>query len=115
YFELATAYIKVQRLSDAESAAARAVQLAKEKGASSKYLLGQIQYAEGKQAEAKSTWESIVTAFPSDPVASEAKKTLARLETESRGNAVPSKDSLPLPAAPSLSFVKVVERPWSPP
>jgi len=115
YFELATAYIKVQRLSDAESAAARAVQLSKEKGASSKYLLGQIQYAEGKQAEAKSTWESIVTAFPSDPVASEAKKTLARLETESRGNAVPSKDSLPLPAAPSLSFVKVVERPWSPP
>jgi tetratricopeptide (TPR) repeat protein len=115
YFELATAYVKVQRSSEAESAAARAVQLAKEKGASAKYLLGQIQYAEGKRADAKSTWESIVTAFPGDPVASEAKKTLARLETESQGSSTPSNDSLPLPGAPSFSIVKVVERPWAPP
>jgi tetratricopeptide (TPR) repeat protein len=115
YFELASAYIKVNRWSDAESAAARAAQLAKEKGASSKYLLAQIQYAEGKRADAKSTWESILTSFPGDPLVPETKKTLARLETASHGSAVPSSDSLPLPAAPSFSFVKVVERPWAPP
>ena len=115
YFELASAYIKANRWSDAESAAARAAQLAKEKGASSKYLLAQIQYTEGKSDDAKSTLESILKATPADPVIPEAKKLLAIVENESRANGSPSSGSLPLPAAPSFSFVKVIERPWAPP
>jgi tetratricopeptide (TPR) repeat protein len=115
YFELATAYTKANRWSDAESAAVRATQLAKEKGASSRYLLAQIQYAEGKRDDAKSTLESILKAFPADPVIPEAKKLLAIVENESPANGSPSNASLPLPAAPSFSFVKVVERPWAPP
>src|SRR4029077_11254386 len=42
HFELAYAYAKVNRLSEAESEASRAAHLAKEKGATPTFFLGQI-------------------------------------------------------------------------
>ncbi len=80
---LASAYAKAGRLEDAEIHAARAVTLAKEKGAYATFFLGEIQDAEGKLAAAKSSWELVVTQFPNDPIATKAKEKLA----QSRGAA----------------------------
>ncbi len=110
-YELAYAYVKVNRLSDAETEATRAVHLAKDKAAGPTYLLGEIQAAEGKGAVAKGTLETLVKNFPADPVVPEAKKLLAIVENEGPSTS----GSLPLPTAPNMSFVKVVERPWAPP
>jgi Flp pilus assembly protein TadD len=115
-YELAYAYIKVNRLSDAEGEAASAVRLAKDKAGGPMYLLAEIQAAEGKRDDARQTLESLLKTFPKDPAVAEAKKLLASVASEREGNgAAPSNASLPLPAAPSYSFVKVVEHPWAPP
>ena len=115
HFQLASAYCKVKRLNDAESEASRAVRLARDKGAAATFLLGEIQYAEGKRSDAKKTWESILSSFPSDPIASEAKKMLSRREESSTGSDLSTAESLPPPSTPEVSLVTVVERPWAPP
>ena len=114
-FELANAYVKVNRLSDAEGEAACATRFAKENGAAPTFLLGEIQYAEGKRTDARHTWESILTAFPKDPVVPEARKMLARLDSETPENGSTTNASLPLPPGPDVSLGAVVERPWAPP
>ncbi len=115
-YELAFAYVKVNRVSDAEAEAASAVRLAKDKAAGPMYLLAEIQAAEGKRDDARQTLESLLKTFPKDPAVAEAKKLLASVGSESGGNGPASPNaSLPLPAAPSYSLVKVVERPWAPP
>ncbi len=114
-FELASAYFALHRLSDAELEASRAATLARENGAASLFLLGEIQYAKGKRADAKHTWESILTTFPKDPVVLEARKMLARVESEGLDSGPPSDASLPAPPAPETKPAKVVELPWAPP
>jgi Flp pilus assembly protein TadD len=115
-FELASAYFQLHRLSDAESAASRAVSLAKEKGATSLFLLGEIQYAEGKRADAKHSWESILKAFPKDSSVFVTRKMLARVESEGLEPSPSSNASLPLPPppAPDTNPVTFVEIPWAP-
>jgi Flp pilus assembly protein TadD len=115
HYELATAYLQAKRFADAETEANRAFHLAKEKGAAPEYLLGKIHYDEGKRSEAKQTWESLVATFPADPVAPEAKKFLAQMETDSTQNGAPAVLELPPAAAPEVSARTVVERPWTPP
>jgi len=115
HFDLAYAYAKVNRLRDAESEASRAARLAKEKGGTPTFLLGQIQYAEGKSADAKRTWQSVLTAFPADPIVPQTKKMLARLENETREIDPSTIASLPLPPVPNLTLETIVERPWAPP
>jgi Flp pilus assembly protein TadD len=114
-YDLAYAYLKVNRLSDAESEALRAVGLAKGQGAAATFLLGQIQYTEGKQEEAKRTLESILKTFPSDPVATETTKTLMRMEAAVAAKTASADASVPLPTALDTSLVTIVERPWAPP
>jgi tetratricopeptide (TPR) repeat protein len=114
-FELASAYLDLRRFSDAESEASRAASHAKEKGATCLFLLGEIQYAEGKRAEAKHSWESILKVFPKDPVVLETRKTLARVESEGLDSGPPSDASLPAAPAPETSSVAFVELPWAPP
>lgn len=113
-FELASAYFELHRLSDAESEASRAVYLAKEKGATSLFLLGEIQYAEGKRADAKHSWESILKAFPKDSSVFVTRKMLARVEKEGVENRPSSNMSLPIPLAPDTNPVTFVELPWAP-
>ncbi len=114
-FELASAYFQLHRLSEAESAASRAVSLAKEKGATSLYLLGQIQYAEGKRAAAKHSWETLLQAFPKDSAVFTTRKMLERIESEGLESAsLPSDASLPPPPAPDTNPVTFVEVPWAP-
>jgi tetratricopeptide (TPR) repeat protein len=113
-FELASAYFQLHRLNDAESAASRAAALAKEKGATSLFLLGEIQYAEGKRADAKHTWESILKLFPKDSALFTTRKMLARVESEGLDSGPPSEASLPPPPEPDTNSVTFVEVPWAP-
>ena len=62
---------------------------------------------------AKHTWESILMAFPKDPVVPETRKMLAREENEARESGANA--SLPLPPAPAHSLVPIIEQPWAPP
>jgi Tfp pilus assembly protein PilF len=115
-FQLASAYFELHRVRDAETEASRAAALAKGNGAATTFLLGEIQYAEGKRADAKHTWESILRTFPKDPVVPETKKMLARVESEGLEAGPPSSDaSLPAPPAPDTKPVTFVEIPWAPP
>ena len=114
-FELASAYFQLHRLSEAESAASRAALLAKEKGATSLFLLGEIQYAEGKRADAKHTWESLLRLFPKDSAVFVTRKMVARVESEGlEPGPSPSDASLPAPPAPDTKPVTFVEIPWAP-
>jgi len=113
-FELASAYFQLHRLSEAETAASRAASLAKEKGATSLFLLGEIQYAEGKRAAAKHSLESILKLFPKDSSVFTARKMLERIESEGLDSAPPSEASLPAPPAPDTNPVTFVEIPWAP-
>ncbi len=114
-FELASAYFQVRRFGDAEAEASRAAHLAKQKGAAPTLLLGEIQYAEGKRAEARRTWQAILTAFPSDPNIPETKKLLARVEADLSTDGISSGTNFPLPRAPDISLGNIVERRWAPP
>ncbi len=114
-FELASAYFELHRYREAESAASRAAPLAKGNGAPTTFLLGEIQYAEGKRADAKHTWESMLTTFPKDPAVPEARKMLARVESEGLDSGPPSEASLPPAPAPEASPATFVEIPWAPP
>ena len=114
---LASAYSKAGRLPDAESHAERAAELAGEKGAGARLLLGEIQQSEGKLTEAQHSWEELTAKFPGDPFAAEARKKLASL---SAPRAVVSPDpadlaSLPVPVSPSVEWLPANERPWAPP
>ena len=112
-FDLASAYFQLHRLSDAELAASRAVSLAKEKGATSLFLLGEIQYAEGNRDDAKHTWESLLKLFPKDSAVFLTRKMLARVESEGLEPSASSNASL-LPPAPDTNPVTFVELPWAP-
>ena len=65
------------RLKDAEAQAALAVKTANDKTGSARFLLGEIQYAEGNAAEAMKTWQKLIDDLPSDPAAATAKHKLA--------------------------------------
>jgi Flp pilus assembly protein TadD len=115
---LATAYAKAGRMADAETHAWRAAELAREKGAAARFLLGEIQQAEGKLPAAQSTWQDLVTNFPGDPSAAEARKRLAALPA-SQTAAVSTEPSpladLPVPATANLELLPGKQRPWAPP
>jgi len=113
---LASAYSKAGRLSDAETHAQRAADLAHEKGAGARLLLGEIQQTEGKLQEAEKTLQDLAAKFPGDPSAAEARKRLASLSTPRP--AVSSEPApftnLPVPAIPSVELLPANERPWAP-
>ena len=115
-FELATADLKLNRLSEAESAASRAVRLARNQDAAPAYLLGQIQYAAGKRSYARLTWESMLKTFPSDPLTEQARKNLAQLDFMKDSVPPSSTASDPGPAVSEPAPpVAVANHPWAPP
>ena len=114
-FELATGDLKLNRLSEAESAASRAVRLAKNQSAAPAYLLGQIQYAAGKRSYARLTWESMLKDFPSDPLTEQARKNLAQLDFTKDSVPPSSAANVPGPAVVESARVAVAEHPWAPP
>jgi Flp pilus assembly protein TadD len=115
---LATAYAKAGRAADAEIHARRAAELAREKGAGSRLLLGEILQAEGKLQEARTTWQELIAKFPGDPSAAEAKKRIASLSAPRAAVAVSSEPAplanLPVPSTPAIELLPANERPWAP-
>jgi len=113
---LASAYAKAGRLEEAEKHAQRAATLAKEKGAYATFFLGEIQDAEGKSTEATATWESVVTQFPNDAIATKAKEKLTQASARPASEAkTETANLLPPPLLPVVLLSPVVERPWAPP
>ena len=116
-FDLATAEMQLNRLTEAESAASRATRLARNRSAAPSYLLGQIRYAAGRRSYARLTWESMLTTFPSDPLTEQARKNLAQLDFS--GDSAPllsSAANVPGPAlGEPVSPAPAPERPWAPP
>ena len=115
---LASAYSKAGRLADAETHAQRAVNLAQEKGAGARLLLGEIQEMEGKPVEAQRSWRELAAKFPNESYAAEARQKLASLSTAPRAAAAPETAllaSLPVPVSPSVELLPANERPWAPP
>ena len=115
HFLLASAYAKAGRLPDAETHAQRAAALAREKGAESSLLLGEIQQAQGKTSEARQTWQKLIATFPADPAAAKAKASIAALSTPRGPAADVELVSLPAHALPSLELAPPAEQPWAPP
>ena len=117
---LAAAYAKAGRLPDAETHAQRAAELAREKGAGARLLLGEIQQAEGKIPEAQATLKELAEKFPGDPSAVEATKRIASLSTPRSPRVVVSSEpaelaDLPVPSVPRAELLPANERPWAPP
>jgi len=116
---LATAYAKAGRMADAETHAWRATELAREKGAAARLLLGEIQEAEGKLPAAQATWQDLASKFPDDPSAAEARKRLVTLPARQTAASVSSAPApladLPVPAISNLELLPGKQRPWAPP
>jgi len=116
---LASAYAKAGRLPDAETHAQRAVELAHEKGAAARLLLGEIQQAEGKLREAETTLKELAAKYPGDSLAAVATKRLAALSAPAPPQAAVSSEpaelaALPVPAISRIELLSVKERPWAP-
>src|SRR5260370_16155951 len=113
---LASAYAKAGRLPEAETQAQRAVDLAREKGAGARLLLGQIQLTEGKLQAAQTTLQELATKFPGDPFAAEARKSLASLSAPRPSVSSESAQlaNLPVPVPPTIECLPPTDRPWAP-
>src|SRR5579863_1171447 len=112
---LASAYQQDGRNADAESHAARAAQLAGNKAAPALLFLGEIQYSEGKYQDARSTWERVITTFPTDPSSAEAKHKLTAAARARITTGVDYAVTLPPPQPPHVELAPVTERVWAPP
>ncbi len=113
---LANAYWRVGgRLPDAETQAARAAELAGDKGGSARLLLGQIYFARGRTQEARKTWQKLVDDLPSDPSAAVAKRKLA--ETTVAPKTTPDTPSVSISKILADTDLPIVEAgsSWSPP
>jgi tetratricopeptide (TPR) repeat protein len=113
---LANAYLRIGgRLSDAETHAIRAVELAGDKGSQARLSLGQIYFAEGRTAEARKAWQKLVDDLPNDSAAIAAKRKLE--ETAVTASKLPENSDLPLPKVAFDAEPAVLESDtsWSPP
>ena len=115
-FELASVYYELKRYEDAQSEVARAIRHAKGAGAAPVFLFGQIQYAEGKHAEAKRTWQSILQSFPKDPLLEQVNKALELVANAGPDAELSSVLTPPTPGSePGMNLDAFVDIPWAPP
>jgi tetratricopeptide (TPR) repeat protein len=102
-FMLASAHAKVNELPEAEQYAARAVSYAGYYAAPAMMLLADVQYREGKTADARQTWQRLPERFPKSAEAQQASLLLAKFSPESpTGNAAANVGDLPLPMLPGV-------------
>jgi TolA-binding protein len=118
---LSEAYAVQGEYEKAATHAARAAELGKESGATAKLLLGRIRASQGKKAEARAAFESVIRDFPADPAAHEAKSevaaldksaTAAKADTERTASAAAPAAA---PVAPALPTPPLLVRAWAPP
>jgi tetratricopeptide (TPR) repeat protein len=117
---LASAYANAGLLQQAESHAASAATLAREKGAAATLFLGDTQYAVGKWEEAKQTWERVLIEFPTDPAEKDAKRKLELAAREhpadQAGSALTASTVVPpLEFPEAIELPAATDRPWAPP
>jgi len=112
---LALAYARAGEFPEAEKHAERAAVLAKENGAYALFLLGEIENAEGKREEARSTWQEVSQRFPDSPMAAQAKEKLARIGSRQQEGPAESTAALPQAALPVTLPAAVIETAWAPP
>lgn len=110
YYLLATAYSRAKEWQAAASAAVNSANLAHNKAATPLLLLGDIQLAAGNKTQAKETWNQLISTFPNDALAPEAKK---RIEQADSGQASQSAEVAALALAPEPASVE--EHQWAPP
>src|SRR5262249_12098766 len=110
YYLLATAYLRNKEWQAAASAAVSSANLAHSKAAAALLLLGDIQLAAGNRAEAKQTWDKLISTFPNDPLVPEAKKRIVQADREQPTHAA-EVAVLALATEPAI----VEEHPWAPP
>jgi len=115
-FELASVYYELKRYGDAEVEVAAAIRHAKGASAGPVFLLGQIQFAEGKRAVAKRTWQSILQSFPKDPLVEQVNKALELVANAGPEGDLSSVPTPPTPARePAMDLDAFVDIPWAPP
>ena len=110
YYLLATAYVKKKNWNAAASAAVNSANLAHSNAAAPLLLLGDIQLASGDKTQAKQSWEKLISTYPNDPLAGDAKKRIALADS---GQPIQPAEvaAITLPVdAPAIA-----ERPWAPP
>ncbi len=111
-FLLATAHAKVNQLPEAEQYAARAVSYAGYYAAPAMMLLADVQFREGKTADARQTWQRLPERFPKSAEAQEASLLLAKFSPESpSGPGAANIGDLPLPTLPGVGS----SNSWAPP
>jgi len=115
HYLLASAYAKTGLMVEAESHANRAVTLGGDKASKAALLLGQIQFAEGKETAATETWKRLITEFPGTPAANEAKTRLSWASETYKENPKQAEISLPLPVIGPDLFSAGEDSPWAPP
>ncbi|HTP69585.1 MAG TPA: tetratricopeptide repeat protein [Dongiaceae bacterium] len=112
---LAVAYAKSNQFTKAETHAERSVALAGTRAAYPNYVLAEIQAAQGRESDARLTWQNIIAQFPDDPVAVQAKQRLAAPPRSALSSDSAATAELPLSASPSILIPAAVEHPWAPP
>lgn len=115
HYLLATAYAKTGKLPDAEMHAAGAVKLAQANNGAALLLLGDIQAARGKPAEAKQTWERIETGCANCPEANEARKKIAEAAGANSGVAGDQTGRFSHAGFEAELPANVESRSWAPP
>jgi tetratricopeptide (TPR) repeat protein len=106
---IAYAYAQLGEYEKASTGAQRAAELNKDKIPATEVLRGKLFLMKQQPGEAKKLFDDVVSRFPSDEAAKEAKSYLARLESVERKSPEKTTINLP-PAAPPIP-----ERPWAPP
>ena len=117
HYLLAYAYVGKKEYEKARLHAERAAELGKERGASARLLLAHILAGEGKTADAKRVFDSVMQDFPKDSAAQDAKAALAALAQPVLVAAATPSAALasPPPAPPAIPATPPVIRPWAPP
>ena len=110
YYLLATAYFRMKQWNQAASAAIKSANLAHNLAAIPLLLLGDIQLAAGDTKDAKESWEKLISTFPNDPLAADAKNRVEQADSRQTAGAT-EVAAIALPAEPPV----VKEHPWAPP
>jgi tetratricopeptide (TPR) repeat protein len=114
---LAQAYASQKDYDKASMHAARAAELAKERGAAARLLFAQVLDVQGKHQEARRAYESVLQSFPKDPAAAEAKVELAKIDEAALLMAKTPVSNSPEPVLVDISTalpLTPTARPWAP-
>lgn len=120
YYLLGVADAHANRLSEAKAEGIHSLELAEREATPDAgyplLLLGEIQYLEGKKAEARQTWQSVVIKYPTSAAATEATKKYVKTIGEAPELSDPVSPKSSTPSHPDQATAPPEdELPWAPP